>query len=465
MTDRKPSKLGVAWTAGRLAGRRLLGLRAGERDLELGEALTGQLDRMKGLAMKVGQIVSYLDVPLPEPVQEQLARLQTGVRGMPPEQVRQVVEAALGRPVEAAFETFDWQPVAAASIGQVHRATVSSGGASQEQAPARSVAVKVQYPDIARSFGDDLRAAGRLSSLASLASAVDGRSLVEELRLRLEEECDYLREARAQAGFARAFADDRDVLVPAVLPERCATTVLTTAWIDGEGFAALRPATDAVLVTDRLATEPEASPQARRDAVAATLVRFAYRSLWQLAAIQADPHPGNFLFPADASAPGRVAFLDFGCVRVLDVAMVEALRAIAAAVRDGDRPRFRAAVQALGVVGKPKAFDYEHFFTVMEHLHRPLLTSQFMLTPDYVREGYALNGPGSPNARTMAMPPAYIWVARLQWGLWSILARLRARVSLRGMVDELLASPITPLRLDDPTALGSPFAAPAEASA
>ena len=255
MTDRKPSKLGVAWTAGRLAGRRLLGLRAGERDLELGEALTGQLDRMKGLAMKVGQIVSYLDVPLPEPVQEQLARLQTGVRGMPPEQVRQVVEAALGRPVEAAFETFDWQPVAAASIGQVHRATVSSGGASQEQAPARSVAVKVQYPDIARSFGDDLRAAGRLSSLASLASAVDGRSLVEELRLRLEEECDYLREARAQAGFARAFADDRDVLVPAVLPERSAATVLTTAWVDGEGFAALRPTVDPVPATGRLATE------------------------------------------------------------------------------------------------------------------------------------------------------------------------------------------------------------------
>jgi predicted unusual protein kinase regulating ubiquinone biosynthesis (AarF/ABC1/UbiB family) len=459
MTDRKPSKLGVAWTAGRLAGRRLLGLRAGERDLEFGELLTGQLDQMKGLAMKVGQIVSYLDVPLPEAVQEQLARLQTGQRGMPPAQVRQVIEAALGRPLEALFEAFVESPVAAASIGQVHRAVVSRGEASK--AAGWPVAVKVQYPEIARSFGDDLRAVGRLSSLASLASAVDGRALVDEIRQRLVEECDYLREARAQAAFARAFADDRDVIVPAVVTERSAATVLTTAWIEGESFSALRPAAGAEPGT-------EAAAQVRRDAVAATLVRFAYRSLWQLAAIQADPHPGNFVFPvgsAEHPAPGRVAFLDFGCVRLLEPAMVEALRGIAAAIRDGDRPRFRQATQALGVVGKPKSFDYEHFFAVMEHLHRPLLAPRFAFDPDYVREGYALNGPGSPNARTMAMPPAYIWVARLQWGLWSILARLRARGAFRGMMDELLASPIDPLSLDGAGGSSSLLAAPALAEA
>jgi predicted unusual protein kinase regulating ubiquinone biosynthesis (AarF/ABC1/UbiB family) len=432
MSERRPSKLGVAWTAGRLAGRRLLGRQVGERDLELGELLTGQLDQMKGLAMKVGQIVSYLDVPLPEPVQAQLARLQTGQRGMPPAQVRQVIEAALGRPIEAAFEAFAWEPVAAASIGQVHRAVVDG----------RPVAVKVQYPEVARSFGDDLQAVGRLSSLASLASAVDGRALVDELRQRLEEECDYLREARAQAAFARAFADDPDVLVPAVLADRSAATVLTSAWVEGEGFADVRAASDA-----------------RRDALAATLVRFAYRSLFQLAVIQADPHPGNFVFPrahAEDPRPGRVAFLDFGCVRVLEPAMVEALRGIAAAIRDGDRPRFREATRALGVVGKPRAFDYEHFFAVMEHLHRPLLAPRFCFDLAYVREGYALNGPKSPNARTMAMPPAYIWVARLQWGLWSILARLQARGSFRGLLDALLASPVTPLSLGEPAAsLGS----------
>jgi hypothetical protein len=93
------------------------------------------------------------------------------------------------------------------------------------------------------------------------------------------------------------------------------------------------------------------------------------------------------------------------------------------------------------------------------------LAPRFSFDPDYVREGYALNGPRSPNARTIAMPPAYIWVARLQWGLWSILARLRARCSLRGMTDELLASPIAPLSLDQAAGSSSSVAAPAFAEA
>jgi predicted unusual protein kinase regulating ubiquinone biosynthesis (AarF/ABC1/UbiB family) len=310
------------------------------------------------------------------------------------------------------------------------------------------VAVKVQYPEVARSFTDDLRAVGRISSLASLASAVDGQALVHEIGQRLVEECDYAREARAQLAFARAFAADLEVRVPEVLLERCAATVLTTAWVEGEGFAALRRA-DA----------------ARRDAVAATLVRFTYRSLLQLAAIQADPHPGNFVFPTAGSGSGpdasAVAFLDFGCVRVLELPMVEALRGIAAAVRDGDRPRFRQAVQALGVVGRPKKFDYDHFFAVMAHLHRPFVSRRFTFDPAYVREGYALNGPGSPNARSMAMPPAYIWVARLQWGLWSILARLQASGSFDDLLDELLGTPIAPL----PLAPGTPVAGASHAVA
>jgi predicted unusual protein kinase regulating ubiquinone biosynthesis (AarF/ABC1/UbiB family) len=406
---------------------------------------------MKGLAMKVGQIVSYLDVPLPEAVQDQLARLQTGQRGMQPAQVREAIEAALGRPVEALFEAFEWEPIAAASIGQVHRAVV--GG--------RPVAVKVQYPEVARSFTDDLRAVGRISSLASVATAVDGRALVHELGQRFVEECDYAREARAQHAFARAFAADRDVLVPEVFLDRCAPTVLTTAWVEGEGFAALRKASGAE--GDRHDPAARGAAAARRDAVAATLVRFTYRSLLQLAAIQADPHPGNFVFPTTGPA-GLVAFLDFGCVRVLELPMVEALRGIVAAIRDSDRPRFREAVQALGVVGRPKKFDYEHFFGVMEHLHRPLVSPRFTFDFAYVREGYALNGPGSPNARTMAMPPAYIWVARLQWGLWSILARLGASGSFDDLLDELLSTPVDPLRLDALPDLGSPVAAPPHAA-
>ncbi|MCA9705061.1 MAG: AarF/ABC1/UbiB kinase family protein, partial [Myxococcales bacterium] len=378
----------MAWTAGRLAGRRLLRREVGPTDLWLGERLTSELDQLKGLAMKVGQIVSYMDVPLPDAVQAELARLQTGQQGMPPARVHAIVEAALGRPLPELFEAFDDAPIAAASIGQVHRARVAG----------RAVAVKVQYPEVAASFRKDLGALGRLASLASMASAVDGTAIVEELGARLAEECDYGREARMQQAFAAAFAGDPMVQVPEVIESRSAQTVLTTAWVEGQGF-------------ERLCREADA---AARERIAHTLVRFTYRSLLELAMIQADPHPGNFLFVPE----GPVTFLDFGCVRALPLDFVAGLRQLAAALRDGDRARFAEATRALGLVGRPRKFDYDHFYTVMEHLHRPLLAPRFRFERDYMREAMALNGPSSPNARTMAIPPAYIWVLRLQSGLW-----------------------------------------------
>ncbi|MCA9619221.1 MAG: AarF/ABC1/UbiB kinase family protein, partial [Myxococcales bacterium] len=368
----------------------------------------GQLDEMKGLAMKVGQIVSYLDVPLPDPVQAQLARLQTGTGGMPPDETRAVVEGALGATVEELFERFDFEPVAAASIGQVHRARV--GG--------RQVAVKVQYPEVAGSFAADLGALDGVAGLASLASAVDGRAIVRELAARLEEECDYTREAAMQRAFAARFHDDPRVVVPDVLVERSAEKVLTSAWLEGRAFADL---------------PRDTSPEERGE-LAATLVRFSYRSLLGFGAIQADPHPGNFLFLED----GAVGFLDFGCVRELDAWMVEAQRELVTAVRHDDRPRFRAAVEALGMVGDARRFDFDHFFLVMAHLHRPFTVPRFHFTRGYVTEGYALNSATSPNARTLSLPPAAIWVMRLQWGLWSMLARLDAEGPFAAILDEVL---------------------------
>lgn len=406
---RKHPRLHLALTAGRLAGRRLLGRAVDDQDLALGASLTGHLDEMKGLAMKVGQIVSYLDVPLPEEVQDQLAQLQTGQAGMSIDVVRPIVESALEGPLESRFERFDPVPVAAASIGQVHRARVAG----------RDVAVKVQYPTVAGSFEADLGSLRRVASLASVASAVDGRAIVDELAARLEEECDYAREARMQQAFGRAFAHEPSVVVPGVVTSHCAGPVLTTDWIEGAGFATLCAAGDA-----------------RRNAAAATtLVRFTYRSLLSMGTIQADPHPGNFVFLRD----GRVAFLDFGCVRALRADFVDGLRALTRAVLYDDRARFREAVHALGLVGDERRFDYDHFFSVMSHLHRPFLTTRFTFTRAYVREGHALNGPSSPNARSLAIPPEYVWVARLQWGLWSILARLGATGSFAPLLEEVLA--------------------------
>ena len=305
----------MALTAGRLAGRQLLSRGRGEaaRDVELGELLMSQLDEMKGLAMKVGQIVSYMGVPMAEPVLDKLARLQTGVQGMSAEDTRAALVAGLGAEPEALFEAFDIQPIAAASIGQVHRARFEG----------EDVAVKIQYPNVAGSFEDDLSAAQKIASVAGMASAVDGRAIVQELAGRLEEECDYGREARMQRAFERAFAGDPEILVPHVVDARSSPTILTSRWVDGDGFEALR----------------RAGSDARRDLAAASLIRFSYRSLFHFATIQADPHPGNFIFTPE----GPVAFLDYGCVRTFERDFVEQLRWVARTIRDRASGPLRSA--------------------------------------------------------------------------------------------------------------------------
>lgn len=413
---KRPSKLAVAWTAGRLAGRRLLRRSVGDADLELGDHLAAQLDEMKGLAMKMGQIVSYMEIPLPDAVQDRLARLQTGQRGMPADAVRQAIEASMGAALEQCFSTFELEPVAAASIGQVHRARVDD----------QPVAVKIQYPDVASSFDNDLRGVSRLASLASLASAVDGQAIARELGERLAEECDYLREAQMQAAFAAAFADDPTIAIPEVVTSHCRANLLTTRWVDGIDFARLR----------------DEGSEELRNAIAQTLVRFSYRSLLVLGAIQADPHPGNFLFGDDE----RVTFLDFGCVRTFEPDFVLALRQLIVAVRDQSPAAARQAADALGLVGRPRKFDDAHFFAMVEHLHRPLLHDGFTFERSYMHEAVAFNGPTNPNARAMAIPPAYMWVSRLQWGLWAILTKLGVRGSFAAITEQLLEQPIALLQ-------------------
>lgn len=404
---KRPSNFRTAWTAARLAGRRVIGRKVSSTDTALGEALASQLDDMKGLAMKLGQIVSYMDVPLPDEVQQTLSRLQTGVTSMPAGHAEAIVATALGAPVPSVFERFDPDPVAAASIGQVHRARWES----------EEVAVKVQYPDIASSFGKDLGAVSRLAGIASAVSAVDGKAIVAELRNRLEEECDYLREAEMQSTFARAFSDEPGMRIPRPVESLCRANVLTTTWLDGDPFATL------------LKADPE-----RRNEAARLLVRFSYSSLLNLGLIQADPHPGNFLFGDD-----WVGFLDFGCVRAIDEPLSASIAESIHAVRSNDRALFAETTRAMGLVGKPKSFDYDHFFMVMEHLYRPFATTDFQFDAAYVREGLAYNGPRNPNSRTMTIPGAHIWVMRLQWGLWHILAKLNARGDFGAVFDEALS--------------------------
>jgi predicted unusual protein kinase regulating ubiquinone biosynthesis (AarF/ABC1/UbiB family) len=391
----------------------------GDDDRAFGEALVAELDQLKGMAMKVGQILSYMDGALPEQTQAALASLQRGVEPVEFEVVADVVERSLGAPLGQLFDRFDRAPIASASIGQVHRA--SFGG--------REVAVKVQYPGVRATFEADLKQLRRIAGIASLATRVDGQAIVDDLRDRLIEECDYRAEARWMARFAEAFADRSDVVIPEVIQERSSDVVLTSAWCEGRTL-------------EQLVAEASA---AERNRAGLTLATFAWRSLWVHSTINADPHPGNQLFRRD-----QVVMLDFGCVRSFRRSWLDAERRTLRAVLNGDRPGFRQAVIDSGLAPAPDRFDFDAHWAMISYQWEPYLAPSYRFTREYVLRGQKYSGPGNPNLRKLAIPPEWIWTTRLHWGLHAVLARLGAEGDFRSVLMDALdrgetdAAPLRP---------------------
>jgi predicted unusual protein kinase regulating ubiquinone biosynthesis (AarF/ABC1/UbiB family) len=404
----------IAASATRLAARRLVGAE-GEADGRIGEALARELDEMKGMAMKVGQILSYFDGVLPPATHDALRKLQQGTRPVAFERMAEVVTAAFGRPPSELFDRFETEPIASASIGQVYRAVYDG----------RDVAVKVQYPGIRETIAADFQRLGRFASLASLATAVDGAALVTELRERFAEECDYEREAVHGNAFADAFASDPEVAIPRAITERTRSTVITSEWAPGTDFYAFVEHADAE----------------RRNAVAQVLVRFAYRSFFELGTLNADPHPGNYLFPAG----GPVTFLDFGCVRRFEAEFVETQRRLARVILDDRRREFRDALVATGMVPNPDRFDFDLHWDLLAHQWAPYRAPGFRFTPDYLAHAADFSRPGNPNLRKLAIPPPWIWLQRLQWGLHAVLVRLGAEGDFATPLRALLDTPLRPL--------------------
>lgn len=406
----------VALSLGKAAAKRVL-TRSDDDDRALGEAMVRELDRLKGLSMKVGQILSTMDVGLPDETFAVLARLQRGAQPMAWEDVRGELERGLGGRTEQLFDTFDTVPVASASIGQVHRATLDEV----------NVSVKVRYPGVLESLEADTRSLTHLASLASLATVVDGRALVAELQARLFEECDYRREAawldRVAAQIATPGWTRWPVAVPAVVPERCAASVLTTRWVDGRRFEALQQAP----ATDRVAT-------------ARTLLGFAWESMLAHHFVHADPHPGNYLFPA--AAEGSVVLLDWGSVRLFTPAEIDPLRALLRRVIDGDRAGFRAALVDAGVVPDPRRYDFDAGWAMFRWMWAPYLESQFAFTPAWSVEGRRFSGPSYPNQRHQAFPPAWIWLFRVTFGTHTSLVRLGVTLDAREGLESALDAPV-----------------------
>ncbi|MCP4961193.1 MAG: AarF/ABC1/UbiB kinase family protein, partial [Actinomycetia bacterium] len=241
-------------------------------ELELREArdVVDSLGQMKGALMKLGQMASYLDDGLPEPMRIALAELHSDAPPMSGDLALTEIERSLGRPLLTLFEHVHPEPIAAASIGQVHRATTRDG---------LDVAVKVQYPGIADAIAADLDNTKTLAGILGLVfPGLDSSTLVEELRDRILEELDYEHEALNQHAFAEYYAGHPHIWVPRVIDVLSSATVLTTEFVAGRPF-------EDVFELD----------QHQRDHYAEILYRFVFRSLNRQLAFNADPHPGNYL--------------------------------------------------------------------------------------------------------------------------------------------------------------------------
>ncbi|TNE91440.1 MAG: AarF/ABC1/UbiB kinase family protein [Deltaproteobacteria bacterium] len=376
------------------------------------EELAARMGQLKGLMMKFGQMASYLDGALPEQAQAAMAKLQADSQPLEWAVICAAIEAELG-PLDALFDHIDEEPTAAASIGQVHRA-------SRDGQP---VAVKVQYPGVADTLSIDLGNLRRYAFLGTLGTAMSSNEMIGELAERMAEECDYRIEARRTERFRALWADTPGVRIPRVHAAASSERVLTTEWIEGQSFAEFAAS----------ATQEE------RDRAGQRIYDFAFRGIFEHGLLYADPHPGNYLFPGG----DEVAFLDFGCVRVFDETFVENWKEIARAVMAGDQPRFERAFRAGGFATSDR-FDMDYQWKVMEYLYVPMKTPGFRYSHEYVRQSYDLILWKNPNRFRTPMPGPWLLANRLQWGMNSVLAALGAGGDWG---DILMAGIDTPLRI------------------
>ncbi len=379
--------------------------------LRTADDVAEELGSMKGALMKLGQMASYIDEDMPETFRTAMARLQHRAPPMSAALASSVILEELGGKPERVFARWDPLPFAAASIGQVHRAITRQG---------RAVAVKVQYPGIARSITSDLRNVGLLRRIAAAAfPGLDARSLIEELGERLKEEVDYSLEADNQELFARCYRGHPFIHIPEVVRELSTARVLTSELVAGSRF-----------------DELQRWDQRERDMAAETIYRFVFRSLYRLHAFNGDPHPGNYLF----HGRGRVSFLDFGLTKRFaaeDLApLVEGVRFM---VIEHDGERFRSAMERAGFLRAGAPVPTQTVVDRFSQFYGTVMRDAPMtITPAYasaiVKRFFDARSPLAPYSD---VPRTYAILQRINLGLYAVLGSINATANWRRIAEEI----------------------------
>jgi predicted unusual protein kinase regulating ubiquinone biosynthesis (AarF/ABC1/UbiB family) len=390
--------------------------------LHTAEQVFELLGGMKGAVMKLGQMFSFIAEGLPESYSDVLRGLQQSAPPMASHLVGEVVQRELGGEPERVFDRFSHEPVAAASIGQVHRARLFDG---------TDVAVKLQYPGVDVAIRADLDNAMLLYTAAKMvAPGMEPGPIVDELKERMGDELDYRLEATAQEEFARAYDGHPFIRVPRVRCDYSTARVLTSEWVEGASFYDL---------LDR--RQPE------KDLIAEKLFRFWAGSVCRLRVFNGDPHPGNYFFVDD----GSIWFLDFGLVKRFSDADITNLRERISAIRTGDPDLIYGALVRNGWLKPDAPVDPRRLAELARLSSLPLVTAPFTYTRDYLRESveafFMVDGPYGDVIRHMTVPRDQLILSRMLVGLGALASRLGATGNWAALLDEYLfdGPPSTPL--------------------
>ncbi|MES4889839.1 AarF/ABC1/UbiB kinase family protein [Streptomyces sp. NPDC096012] len=436
--------LGFAGRATWGLGKRIVGESAEIVGRELqqrtAEQLFKVLGELKGGAMKFGQALSVFESALPEevagPYRAALTKLQEAAPPMPTRTVHAVLTERLGPDWRDLFEEFEDKPAAAASIGQVHRAVWHDG---------REVAVKVQYPGAGEALLSDLGQLSRFARLLGpLIPGMDIKPLIAELRDRVSEELDYALEAQAQSAHAEEFADDPDVVVPAVV-HQC-DQILVTEWMDGIPLSEI--------IND-------GTPE-QRDRAGQLLARFLFSGPARTGLLHADPHPGNFrLLPGGPAGEEdwRLGVLDFGTVDRLPGGLPLPIGVSLRLTLDGDAESVYELLCAEGFVKESIELHPDAVLDYLLPIIEPARAEAFTFTRSWMRSQAArVADPRSPAyqlGKQLNLPPAYLLIHRVTLSTIGVLCQLGATVRMREELQEWLPG----FRSDDESAEEEPAGA------
>ncbi|MBC9956073.1 AarF/ABC1/UbiB kinase family protein [Yimella sp. cx-51] len=367
------------------------------------------LGELKGGAMKFGQSLSIFEAALPEevaaPYRAMLTKLQDSAPAMPKETVHKVLREQLGARWRSRFTSFEEEPVASASIGQVHRAIWKDG---------REVAVKIQYPGAAEALMSDLKQLSRVMRLSTnWVPGLDVVPILDEMKARMSEEVDYRLEAVMQGQFADAYADSEHFALPSVV--HVTDQVLVTEWVEGEPLSRIIK---------------DGTPE-QRDLAARRYLEFLLGGPETAGLLHADPHPGNFRLLSD----GRLGVLDFGAVNRLPDGLPPTLGALASLALDGDAEGLLDELRESGFVKSSIDIDADRLLDYLSVFIEPLRHEEFTFSRDWLRSVFNyINDPRSAQFTVglrLNLPPEFVLIHRTWLGGIAVLSQIEGTVPAR----------------------------------